>query len=95
ILVSLAIMGLHPITSTVLAGSILMPSVSDPNLLGLTLLLSWSIGVGLSPFSGIQLTLQSRFSLSAVELLKLNRFYAPFMLAVAFIILGSYSALNN
>ncbi|MBR9886062.1 MAG: hypothetical protein GYB21_21420, partial [Oceanospirillales bacterium] len=45
VLVALAMAGMHPVTSVVLAGSILAPSVSDPNLLGLTLLMGWSLGV--------------------------------------------------
>lgn len=93
VLVGLALIGMHPVTSAVLAGSILMPSVSDPNLLGITLLLSWSIGVGLSPFSGVQLSLQSRYGISAIALMKLNRFYGPFMLSVGFAVIWIYSSL--
>ncbi|MBN1007922.1 hypothetical protein [Amphritea pacifica] len=94
-LVGLALIGMHPVTSAVLAGSILMPSVSDPNLLGITLLLSWSIGVGLSPFSGVQLSLQSRYGISAITLMKLNRFYGPFMLTTGFAVLWTYSAVSG
>ena len=90
-LVGLALIGMHPVTSSVLAGSILMPSVSDPNLLGITLLLSWSIGVGVSPFSGVQLSLQSRYGISAMTLMKLNRYYSPSMLAVGFAVILLYS----
>lgn len=90
-LVGLALIGMHPVTSSVLAGSILMPSVSDPNLLGITLLLSWSIGVGVSPFSGVQLSLQSRYGISAMTLMKLNRYYSPSMLAIGFAVIWIYS----
>ena len=90
-LVGLAMIGMHPVTSAVLAGSILMPSVTDPNLLGITLLLSWSIGVGLSPFSGVQLSLQSRYGISAITLLKLNRFYGPFMLSLGCAVIWIYA----
>ncbi|SEQ26864.1 hypothetical protein SAMN03080615_00980 [Amphritea atlantica] len=94
-LVGLALIGMHPVTSAVLAGSILMPAVSDPNLLGITLLLSWSIGVGLSPFSGVQLSLQSRYGISAIALMKLNRIYGPVMLATGFAVLWTYSAISG
>ena len=70
VLVGLAMIGMHPVTSAVLAGSILMPSVDDPNLLGITLLLSWSLGVGFSPFSGVQISLQSRYGIGALTLMK-------------------------
>lgn len=94
VLIALAMIGMHPVTSAVLAGSILMPSVDDPNLLGITLLLSWSIGVGLSPFSGVQISLQSRYGISALTLLRMNRFYAPTMIAIGFGSILLYSQLN-
>lgn len=95
VLIALAMVGMHPVTSAVLAGSILMPSVDDPNLLGITLLLSWSIGVGLSPFSGVQISLQSRYGISALTLLRMNRFYAPTMIAIGFGSIALYSYLNG
>ncbi|MBU2964761.1 hypothetical protein Q4508_01160 [Amphritea sp. 2_MG-2023] len=94
-LVGLALIGMHPVTTAVLAGSILMPSVSDPNLLGITLLLSWSIGVGVSPFSGVQLSLQSRYGLPALTLMKFNRYYSPTMLAVGFAVIWFYASIGN
>ncbi len=95
VLVGLAFVGMHPVTSAVLAGSVLMPSVDDPNFLGITLLLSWSLGVGLSPFSGVQISLQSRYGIRAMTLLKMNRFYAPVMFAIAFATLAIYYRLHN
>lgn len=95
VLVALAMIGMHPVTSAVLAGSILMPSVDDPNLLGITLLLSWSLGVGLSPFSGVQISLQSRYGIGAMTLLKMNRFYAPAMFTIAFATLAIYAQLQS
>ncbi|WP_428034263.1 hypothetical protein [Amphritea sp.] len=94
-LVGLALIGMHPVTSAILAGSILMPSVGDPNLLGITLLLSWSIGVGLSPFSGVQLNLQSRYGISAIALMKLNRIYGPVMIATGFGVIWGYVILTH
>lgn len=89
-MIALAMIGMHPVTTVVLAGSLLMPAISDPNLLGLVFLMSWSLGVALSPFSGIQLALQSRYGVSARALLRLNRWYAPLVLGVDFIALHAY-----
>ncbi|KEA65687.1 hypothetical protein ADIMK_0209 [Marinobacterium lacunae] len=93
-LVGLAFIGMHPVTSAVLAGSILMPSVEDPNLLGIALLLGWSLGVGLSPFSGVQISLQSRYGISARTLLRFNRYYGLAAFAIAFATLWIYGLLN-
>ncbi|MDW6004155.1 hypothetical protein [Vibrio mangrovi] len=91
ILVGLAMTGMHPVTSVVLAGSLLSPSVSDPNLLGMTLLMGWSLGIGLSPFSGVQLSIQSRYEISAISLLKMNWRYAITMLFLCFALLWFYT----
>lgn len=92
LLVALAMIGMHPVTSAVLAGSLLMPSVSDPNLLGITLLFSWSLGIGLSPFSGTQISLQSRYGLSPPALAKMNSVYGPFMLVTACAVIWIYAS---
>lgn len=91
VLVGASLIGMHPVTSVVLAGSILLPAVDDPNLLGITLLLSWSLGIGLSPFSGVQICLQSRYGISARRLMRLNAYYTPVMLLVAFATIAVYS----
>ncbi len=90
IMIGLAMIGMHPVTTVALAGSLLMPAINDPNLLGLVFLMSWSLGVALSPFSGIQLALQSRYGVSARALLRLNRWYAPTVLVIDFIALHAY-----
>lgn len=90
ILVTLAMTGMHPVTSVVLAGSLLAPSVHDPNLLGMTLLMGWSLGILLSPFSGVQLSIQSRYDISAISLLKMNWRYAITMLLLCFALLWFY-----
>lgn len=90
IMIGLAMIGMHPVTTVALAGSLLMPATDDPNLLGLIFLMSWSLGVALSPFSGIQLALQSRYGVSARALLRLNRLYAPLVLAIDFVALHAY-----
>jgi len=72
ILVALAISGMHPITTVALAAGILAPHVENADLLGLTLLFGWNLGVCFSPFSGVQLTLQSRYGVRARDLAKMN-----------------------
>ncbi|MEI8635112.1 hypothetical protein P4S72_29800 [Vibrio sp. PP-XX7] len=93
ILIALAMTGMHPVTSVVLAGSLLSPSVSDPNLLGLTLLMGWSLGIALSPFSGVQISIQSRYNISAKALLRMNYRYGLIMLILCFTLLWYYSVM--
>jgi hypothetical protein len=91
VLVVLAMTGMHPVTGVTLAGSILATHVSDPNLLGLAMLMGWSLGIGLSPFSGVQISIQSRYDISARALLKLNWQYAIMMTFACFATLWLYT----
>ena len=91
VLVSLAMTGMHPVASVTLAGSILAPTVSDPNLLGLAMLMGWSLGIGLSPFSGVQISIQSRYDITARSLMKLNWQYAILMTMTCSMVLWLYT----
>ena len=93
LLVGLAMLGMHPVTSVSLAGSLLAPSVQDPNLLAMTLLMGWSIGITMSPLSGVQLSIQSRYSISAKQLLRHNIPYGIGMLCLCFTVLTLYTHL--
>ena len=84
ILIGLAIAGMHPVTTVALAAGILAPHVENANLLALTLLFGWGLGVCLSPFSGVQLTLQARYLVRMRDLALLNLPAALPLLAVAF-----------
>ncbi|EPM41620.1 hypothetical protein M272_08605 [Vibrio natriegens NBRC 15636 = ATCC 14048 = DSM 759] len=95
VLVVLAMTGMHPVTGVTLAGSILATHVSDPNLLGLAMLMGWSLGIGLSPFSGVQISIQSRYDIRARALLKLNWQYAITMILICFAVLWLYTVTNQ
>ncbi|MFV0449998.1 MAG: hypothetical protein ACK5MF_16325 [Vibrio sp.] len=92
VLIVLAMTGMHPVTSVVLAGSVLAPSMADPNMLGLTLLMGWSLGITVSPFSGVQLSIQSRYDIGAKDLLKANWRYIATMYLICCSVLWLYSS---
>ncbi len=85
ILILLSFVGIHPIISIAVIGN----WVGDLNqtLLAATFLMSWSTAVSTSPFSGVNLTMQSRYNLYAIEIFKINIFYALKMYTVCVIIL--------
>lgn len=90
VLVGLSMIGVHPVTSNLIAGALLLPVVTDHNLLGITLLFSWSLGVTLSPLAGNQILLQARYGVRARDLLKANLPFALIMLPVCFGVLYVY-----
>lgn len=90
VLVGLSMIGVHPVTSNLIAGTLLLPVVTDHNLLGITLLFSWSLGVTLSPLAGNQILLQARYGVRARDLLKANLPFALVMIPVCFGVLYFY-----
>lgn len=90
-LIVLAAVGIHPVVCiSVLAG--LWPFARyDGNLLGIVFLLTWGLGLVISPFSGTSLVLQGRFGLRTMDLLRLNLGYALFGYAVGVLLLYLYA----
>lgn len=92
LLVALSLVGVHPVTSNLIAGATLMPATEDPNLLAITLLMSWSMGSTASPLAGNQIILQGRYGVRARDLLRANIPYTLALLPVCYLILWLYEA---
>ena len=90
LLVALSLVGIHPVTSNLIAGATLMPATEDPNLLAITLLMSWSMGSTASPLAGNQIILQGRYGVRARDLLRANIPYTLALLPVCYLILWFY-----
>lgn len=90
LLVTLSLLGVHPVTSNLIAGATLMPATEDPNLLAITLLMSWSMGSTASPLAGNQIILQGRYGVRARDLLRANTPYTLALLPVCYLILWLY-----
>ncbi len=90
-MVSVSVIGIHPVISIATAGGILSPLGVDPNLLGITFLMTWAIGVSTTPFSGLHLTIQGRYQINAFKLLKMNAGFALVMLAVCSLVIYLYA----
>ena len=93
LLVALSMIGVHPVTSNLIAGATLMPATEDPNLLAITLLMSWSMGSTASPLAGNQIILQGRYGVRARDLLRANIPYTLALLPVCYLILWLYETL--
>lgn len=94
ILIVLSFVGIHPIISIAIIGNWM--NELNHTLLAVTFLMSWATAVSTSPFSGLNLTMQSRYNLKAIELFKVNIFYALKMYLICVLllfILANYLAL--
>lgn len=89
ILIFLSFIGIHPIISIAIIGNWM--SELNHTLLAVTFLMSWSTAVSTSPFSGLNLTMQGRYNLKAIDIFKVNIPYAIKMYFVCVIILFALS----
>ncbi|WP_421867064.1 hypothetical protein [Motiliproteus sp.] len=86
-----AVMGIHPLISIATSGGILAPQVQDPNLLGMTFLMGWAVGIIASPVSGTHLTLQARFGLSAFGFPRWNLGFVLQLMLICLLALHGYA----
>lgn len=85
IFILLSFVGIHPIISIAVIGN--WVDNFNHTLLAMTFLMAWATAVSTSPFSGLNLTIQARYNLKALDLLKLNSIYALKMYCIGVVIL--------
>nr|WP_067292728.1 hypothetical protein [Marinobacterium profundum] len=88
-----AIFGIHPVITISSLAGMLMPVVTDPNLLGLSILMSWSLGVMVSPCSGTHLAMQGRFDINAFRFFGWNWRFGLGLYGLSCLVLFGYEAL--
>jgi len=84
--------GIHPVITIAVAGGALGPWVADPNLLGITFLMAWAAGVVMSPFSVLLITLQGRYGMGPLTMIRANAVYVLLMLGIDAVALQLYAA---
>ena len=88
--VVLSFIGVHPIITIAAIGDFL--GNTNHTILATVFLISWSITVVASPFSGLNLTMVSRYKLDMFKLFRLNILYSVILFAVS--IFSLYILLN-
>lgn len=85
VLIVLSFVGIHPIISIAIIGNWM--NELNHTLLAMTFLMSWSTAVSTSPFSGLNLTMQARYKLKAIDIFKTNLPYVIRMYFVCVVVL--------
>jgi len=85
IFIFLSFVGIHPIISIAIIGNWM--NELNHTLLAVTFLMSWSTAVSTSPFSGLNLTMQARYDLKAIDIFKINIPYTIKMYLLCVVIL--------
>lgn len=93
VMVGIATLGVHPVISIAVSGVWLAPLHAEPNLLAITLLMAWAIGVPANPLSGLHLMMQGRYGIDGYVFLYWNRFYVLKCLGAGTTLLYVYGAL--
>lgn len=85
-----SVIGVHPIITISILGSLLSNTLYNANLLGICMMMTWGNGIVISPFSGVNLSIQGRFGASSFMIMRWNTGYALIMLAVCITALYIY-----
>ena len=94
VMVGLAVVGVHPLISIAASGTWLAHGEFDPNLLALTFLMAWAVGVAAGPLSGLHLTIRGRYGIDGRRLPAWNLRYTLLMLGLCALVLHAYEWLS-
>ncbi|HRD67752.1 MAG TPA: hypothetical protein PKY50_16525 [Candidatus Competibacter sp.] len=92
-MVGAATLGVHPVITIAACGVWLAPIHPEPNLLAITLLMVWGIGVPANPLSGLHLMMQGRYGIDGYAFLHWNKTYVLKCLGAAVVLLHLYGPL--
>jgi hypothetical protein len=95
VIVLAAWIGLHPIIPVAVIGPWVAPLDPDQTLLAMVFLLAWGLGTVGCPMSGTILALHGRYSIPLASLLRRNRVFGMWMLALCVAAVAGYGALSR
>lgn len=91
VITALAWLGFHPVIMVSVVGPWLAPLDPDPNLLAMTFLMTWGIGLTGCPMSNTMLAMQGRYQAPFAELLRNNRVFSLKMTLVSVVVVNLYA----
>ncbi|ALG69398.2 hypothetical protein [Beggiatoa leptomitoformis] len=94
VILLIALIGVHPLISITTLSSLFLPIPHDPNLLGMTFLMGWGLGVSGTPFSAMHLMMQGRFHLSSYLITRWNIRFTLKMIALSLVVLYCYDLVS-
>ena len=93
VMVGCSAFAVHPLITIAACGVWLAPLHPDPNLLAITLLMGWGIGIPVNPLSGLHLVIQGRYGIDGYAFPRWNRVYTLKCLGAGIVLLYLYGAL--
>ena len=86
----LSLIGIHPVITISILGSLLGNTACNANLLGVCMMMMWGTSIVGSPLSGINLAIQGRFAVSSFSIMRWNAGYVLAMLLICALALHGY-----
>lgn len=80
----LAVSGLHPVIGISLIGPLLMPLQPDQSMLGIIFLSSWALGSAAGPLSGMNISIQGKYGIDGMQIMRWNM---PYMLGMSVLVM--------
>ncbi len=84
-IIGLSGIGIHPIIGIAVFAALFAPLHPEPNLLAMTFLVGWGLGVCVSPVSGLHLAMQGRYRIDGWSFSRWNFNYALTMFIAALV----------
>lgn len=94
VMVLVSVVGVHPVISIAAAATLLQPLAPDHDLLAMAFLAAWSIGMVVSPLSGLTLTLQGAFNVRPLDVLRWNWRFGLVMTVAACLAMNAHDWLT-
>ncbi len=80
----LAVSGLHPVIGISIIGPLLMPLQPDQSMLGIIFLSSWALGSAAGPLSGMNISIQGKYGIDGMQIMRWN---LPYMLGMSLLVM--------
>ena len=80
----LAVSGLHPVIGISIIGPLLMPLQPDQSMLGIIFLSSWALGSAAGPLSGMNISIQGKYGIDGMQIMRWNM---PYMLGMSVLVM--------
>ena len=82
----LAVAGLHPVIGISIVGPLLMPLQPDQSMLGIIFLSSWALGSAAGPLSGMNISVQGKYGIDGMQIMRWN---LPYMLGMSLLVVAA------
>ena len=83
VMIVLSLIGVHPVVSIALVGTLVLPLQPDPSLFVLAASIGWGTSAAVGPITGLVMFMNSRYGIDSIQLTRGNFLYLGIVLVLA------------